>query len=202
MESPPRPARGPRTERSQRQRCPGPRLPAGGLRGRWRCRGWAPPWALTRPRGEPRPRCPPRELHRSFVRGKGTRPARAACAHKHSLARADRASPSPAGLAERDHTPPAPSAPARNPPERAATDHEAPRLPDAWTSAAGTGWPPPARGGLPPGDSPPCRAVPSASGDSPAGVRPERNVSAAASPRSASRRPESARKPLPAHRVP
>lgn len=75
-----------------------------------------------------------------------------------------------------------PLGPTRTHPSAPATDHEAPRLPDAWTSARDEGWPSPARGGLPRGDTQPRRAIPAASRESPPGVRPELNLSVAASP--------------------
>lgn len=78
--------------------------------------------------------------------------------------------PHPRALRMRDHTPPPLRSPSRSHPCTPATDHEAPRLPDAWMSAAGEGRPSPARGGLPLRDTPPRRAVPAASRESPPGA--------------------------------
>lgn len=63
-------------------------------------------------------RRPPPKLHCGFVRGKGTRPARAACAHQHTPPRAAHAAHTPPRPGERDRPSPAPSAPDHNPPKR------------------------------------------------------------------------------------
>lgn len=175
-------------ELSQGQLCPlGPPWSAGGGRPgepRW-C--WDPAlqsaktWALRSGRVTA-----PGDRHRSStavsseVKGRARR-ARRVHTNTHPRAQPTRHTlPLALGSAIARHQPPRPLT--RTHPSAPATDHEAPRLPDAWTSARDEGWPSPARGGLPRGDTQPRRAIPAASRESPPGVRPELNLSAAASP--------------------
>lgn len=156
-----------------------------------------------------RRRC--RELHRSFVRGKGTRPARAACAHAqgtHTRARARtaRSLTPPPNLRKRDHS----------------ITRDSPLGPLLRTHPSAPAAP---RGPAAPGRSGVCRGLrPAVSRawrvaarrhlarppiliarlKSPPGVFPEQNVSRRPLRplRVASHRQESACKPLPAHPVP